>query len=84
MNYYGYKLHEVKSLKINEYNTLAKLMYINEARDTLKGFDVAVFPKLNDDKRKSEYKKHSKIAYPQNFEVKNVVKLGDLTKVLNG
>lgn len=66
----------------NQYMYLVRLMAINEARKTLKGFEVSIYPKLKDQKRTEIHRKYSKIAHPSNFEVKNVVKLSDLNKAL--
>lgn len=82
MHYYHYKYEEVMNMNNSQYLYLVKLMSINEARKTLKGFEVAIYPKLKDQKRTEIHRKHYKIAFPSNFEVKNVVKLSDLNKVI--
>ena len=82
MNYYSYKLEDVLEMESADYNTLTRLMLMNEARDKLSAFEANVYSKLKDDKRKEVFKRYYKIAYPQNFEVKNVVKLSDLNRVL--
>jgi len=84
MNYYNYKIEEVMELDVNKYNTLTKLMYINIARDSINANESSAYPKLTEQKRNEIHKRLHKIAYPANFEVKNIVKLGDLSKVLNG
>jgi hypothetical protein len=82
MNYYGYKLEEVLDMEVSDYHTLLKLMSINQARDHLLHFEANAYPKLKESKRDEVFKKHYKIAYPKDFEVKNVVKLSDLQRVL--
>lgn len=82
MNYYGYKLEEILDMEISDYKTLLKLMSINQARDHLRLFEANAYPQLKDNKRNEIFKKHYKIAYPSDFEVKNIVKLSDLKRVL--
>tara|TARA_R110000787_G_scaffold155577_3_gene269302 strand:- start:2389 stop:2628 length:240 start_codon:yes stop_codon:yes gene_type:complete len=77
-------LEQCLNLDVNKYNTLARLMRINEARDTLRDFNISIYPKLKDDARNNLHRKYSKVAYPASFEIKNVVRLGDLKKVING
>lgn len=84
MNYYNYKLDEVMELEVNKYNTLVTLMYVNIARENLRENETACYPKYKDGAKEQIHRKLNKVAYPSNFEVKNVVKLGDLSKVLNG
>ena len=57
-------------------------MSINEARDHLRHFEATAYPQLKESKRGEIFKGHYKIAFPKDFEVKNVVKLSDLQRVL--
>ena len=82
MSYYNYKLEEVLDMEVKTYNTLSQLMYINEARESLRSIDVSCYPNMKTEARKKMHKRLYKVAYPSNFEQKNVVKLSDLTKVL--
>jgi len=84
MRYYGYKLNEVMDLDVCKYNTLVRLMYINEARDTLKMHEATHYPTLTKDSKENIKRKYHKIAHPSSFEVKNVVRLGDISKAING
>lgn len=84
MNYYGYKYHEVINLDIRLYDYLSRAMYVNEGREALKRLEFSTYPKLKEEGRKKVHRRYYKQAFPQNFEKKNVVKLGDLSKVLNG
>lgn len=84
MHYYHYRLDEVMNMTAIDYNRLAELMYVNEARDKLSEFEVSSYPKLKDEVRSDRFRKISKIAYPVNFEKKNVVKLSDIKRVING
>ena len=59
-------------------------MLTNEARDTLRKLEVATYPKLKQDGRKEVHKRYYKCAFPQTSKPKNVVKLSDLTRILNG
>ena len=84
MHYYHYRLDEVMNMTVIDYNRLAELMYLNEARDTLRKYDVASYPKLKGDVRNERFRKVSKIAYPVSFEKKDIVKLSDINRALNG
>jgi len=82
MHYYSYKLEDIMSMEAVDYANLVELMHINEARDRLFKYQASIYPKVKDSKREEIFRKTYKVAYPKNFEVKNVVKLSDLNKVL--
>jgi hypothetical protein len=84
MHYYHYTLDMVLEMDLNKYHTLAKLMYMNQARDTLKDLNTSLYPKLSKEGRADLHRRYFKAAYPAQMEPKNVVKLGDLSKVVNG
>lgn len=82
MSYYNYKLDEVLSMDVQTYNTLSQTMFINEARESLRLIEISSYSNLKKESQEKLYRRLNKQAYPKNFEVKNVVKLGDLSKVL--
>ncbi len=58
-------------------------MNINEARDQLLNMEYSTYPHLKEREDKMKiHKKYSKIAFPDNFKKKNVVKFSDLKSVL--
>ena len=85
MHYYpAYKFEDVLEMNTVIYNSMVKLMNINEARDGLRELEFAVYPKLKQDGRKELHRNYYRIAHPHNFEHKDVVSLSDISKVLNG
>ncbi len=69
-------------MEISDYKTLSKLMSINQARDHLRNFEANAYPNLKENKRNEIFKSHYKVAYPSDVEIKNIVKLSDLNRVL--
>jgi len=63
---------------------MVDLMHVASAREKLKQLEVATYPKLKEDGRKELHRRYSKVAHPSSFKPKNVVKLGNLSRVLNG
>ena len=82
MSYYNYKLDEVLDMDMQTFNTLSQAANIMEARNYLSMIEIYSYPNLKKDAQEKLFRKYNKIAYPKNFEVKNVVKLSDLSKVL--
>ena len=70
------------NMDVSEYNYLLRAMYINEARNVLHSLEVTSYPNLKKESQEKVFKKYNKAAYPANFEIKNVVKLSDLARVL--
>jgi hypothetical protein len=63
---------------------MVELMNINEAREKLKHLEISIYHKLKEEGRKEVHRKYSKMAHPSSFVPKNTVKLGDLSRVING
>jgi|ETNvirome_6_1000_1030641.scaffolds.fasta_scaffold01405_3 hypothetical protein len=80
MNYYGYKLHEIKGLTHKEFSSLSEAMERNEAKERLLDLEIAIAPKMKPEDRENVRRRYYKLAFPESFNEKNVAKnLGDLT-----
>ena len=82
MKYYNYKLCDLNNLKQKDLNWMIRAMNINEARDQMLRFEAEGYSSLKRDDRKKLHRKYSKIAFPDNFKKKNVVKFSDLKNIL--
>lgn len=82
IHYYGYSLDEALKLPSRTYMTMMKCMRINKARDLMDNMTATSYPNLKEEDAKNLHREIYKRAYPNDMEVKDVVKLGDLSKVL--
>lgn len=83
MSYYSYKYDEVINLEYCLYQELLEAMFINQGRDKLAELEIVSYPKMKKESAEKVFKKYNKIAYPRNFERKNIVKFSDIKKVLS-
>jgi len=84
MRYYGYKLNEVMDLDVCKYNTLVRLMYINEARDTLKMQEATHYPTFTEGSKEKIKREYNKIGFPESFVKKKTVDFADVKRISNG
>jgi hypothetical protein len=84
MHYYHYKLKEVLELDMITYNCLYEAMSTNQSRNQLKMLEVVSYPNMTKDAKNETFRKYNKNSYPDDFKPKNIVSLGDLSRVLNG
>lgn len=84
MNYYNYKHNEIKDIPTRTLLNLIKAMHINQARDSLQDLESSQYPKMKLEDKRKVHRRNSKVAFPNSFTNKNIVKLGDINKALGG
>ena len=83
--FYGYTYDELINLDTDIYMMFIQGMNEVENEELLLGFTKSWFPNMQADQRSKLHKNTHKLSYPRYYsEPKNVVKLSDLGKVLNG
>ena len=84
MRFYGYKFHEVLSMDNGTFSHLCGSMEKVLAIEKLEAFQVVSFPNLKEDEMKRVHKQTYKDAETVDNVEKNVVKLGDISRMING
>lgn len=82
MNYFGYKYDEVENMDSETFFHLCKSMEKALAIEKIESMEVSAFPHMSKSEMKKLHKRIYKISRVESEEVKNVVKLGDLARVL--
>ena len=84
MQFYGYRLNEVLDLSSTDFFYLIAVMKKVKATNRIEALQVSAYPHLKPSEAKKVHKKAYKDSEPDDVSEKNIIKLSDINRALNG